>query len=261
MNKKSPKAQFAYSKDFYERDEAYLKRIEEKTSGRYWFKDYYNAVLAFSKRNNKILECGCGTGIATSFLHRFRPKIIGIDFSERFIKKAKTRGNYFFSTDITKLPFGNSEFDVVCSADTIEHVPNLDKALNEMDRVLKKNGFLIIQAPNLSTNLFSFNYHKSTANIIKKIVNLLEDFKNLKLRTIEEFALDVIDADKDAFNLVSPIWLKTTLEKNGYLVKHFTTFSLFFKPNHAMKAIILILKKFPLTKYLGGRILLVAQKK
>jgi len=254
------KVKFNYTKDFYEKDEEYFEMLEEKLSKKCWFKDYYDAVLNYSDTKSKILECGCGTGITTFHLHKFRQDIIGIDFSNKFIRKAKTRGKYFFTMDVTKLRFRKEKFDLVCFADLIEHVPDLNKALDEMDRVLKKGGFLIIQAPNLFTNLFSYNYKKSLRNILRKISHLLADIKNSRLATIEEYGLDIIEGDRDAYNLISPIWLIKTLKNRGYKIKYMTTYSLFFKANMLLKLGFSIISRLPIIKYLGGRIILIAQK-
>src|SRR5690606_16552983 len=51
---------------------------------------------------------------------------------------------------ITKsLPFEKNEFDCVILGEVIEHVPNTDFVLQEIRRVLKKNGTLLISTPNL----------------------------------------------------------------------------------------------------------------
>jgi ubiquinone/menaquinone biosynthesis C-methylase UbiE len=252
-----------YGKDFYEKNKDYLKLIDEesKRDNLTWFKDYYHSVLNHSLPGDKILECGCGTGITTSFIHEHRKSIIGTDFSSRFIKIAKERnGNYFKAMNSTKLEFEDSSFDLVCSADMIEHVPEVNKALSEMNRVLGDNGFLVIQAPNLFCNLFSFNYKKTLKNISRKVMHLFSDLLRTELRTIEKYELDVYEADRDAYNLVSPIWLKKELKKKGYKIKEFTSYSYPFKTGKLLNIVLRIFSKMPIVKYLGGRIVIVAQK-
>ena len=48
-----------------------------------------------------------------------------------------------------ELPFQNETFDVVCSNELIEHVPDVETALAEMIRVTRKGGRIIICGPNL----------------------------------------------------------------------------------------------------------------
>jgi SAM-dependent methyltransferase len=49
--------------------------------------------------------------------------------------------------DITKLSYKNNSFDMVLNSDTLEHVPDIKKALKEVRRVLKKDGFHIFTIP------------------------------------------------------------------------------------------------------------------
>ncbi|MBX4212386.1 class I SAM-dependent methyltransferase [Candidatus Pacearchaeota archaeon] len=256
----SQKTRFKYSRKFYEKDKEYFESLEEKQSKEHWFKDYFSKVLEYSNKEDIILECGCGTGITTSILHQKRPRIIGTDFSESYIRQAKKRGNYFKRMDVTNIRFKDSEFDLVCSADMIEHVPRLENALEEMTRVLKNNGYLVLQTPNLSSNLISVNYRKTFRNVLNKLIRLWGDLFSGKKRTIENHELDVLKGDKDAYTLMSPIWLTRYLKRKGYTIKYMTTYSLFFEPSRYTKAILNVLSRMPITKYMGGRIIIVAQK-
>ena len=49
--------------------------------------------------------------------------------------------------DATKLPFSDETFDVVIANHILEHIPEDIKALKEFNRVLKKDGFAILQVP------------------------------------------------------------------------------------------------------------------
>ena len=130
-----------------------------------------------------------------------------------------------------------------------------------MDRVLKAGGIFVIQAPNLYTNLFSYNYKKNPKNVLAKITRLLKEYSEHKLRTIKEYELDVrFEADRDAYSLISPLWLLRELKKRNYKILEFTSFSFPLKSNKAYNATFWTLGKLPFTKYLGGRIVLVAQK-
>jgi ubiquinone/menaquinone biosynthesis C-methylase UbiE len=63
--------------------------------------------------------------------------------------------------DAEELPFRNNEFDVVTSVEVIEHLPNIDKHLIEVKRVLKKGGLYMIKTPNkLIELIYNFIYRK-----------------------------------------------------------------------------------------------------
>lgn len=106
----------------------------------------------------RVLEIGCGRGGFSSMLARKtnRPKeIIAADFSataidiaENCSRKVGIGGINWIVADIQDIPFPDSYFDTVFSFETIEHVPNPEKAVRELARVLKPNGRLILTVPN-----------------------------------------------------------------------------------------------------------------
>ena len=74
-------------------------------------------------------------------------KLFGIDV----FKQDLGNGVSYIKHDINKmLPFKNAEFDCVILGEVIEHVPDTDKLLIEINRILKKEGRLIISTPNLA---------------------------------------------------------------------------------------------------------------
>ena len=98
---------------------------------------------------SKILDVGCGGGILIKFLKENGFKdIYGIDISNKAIKICKKRGiKNVFIGDCTKMRFDKNMFDIIIAGDILEHIKNEDIALNEFNRVLKKNGKLIVFVP------------------------------------------------------------------------------------------------------------------
>ncbi len=72
--------------------------------------------------------------------------IIAIDNSKRAEKvfKDKFKDVEFQIMDAAKMSFQDETFDTVCLSNSLHHMPDLDKTLNEMKRVLKKDGNFII---------------------------------------------------------------------------------------------------------------------
>ncbi len=98
----------------------------------------------------EVLEVGCGVGTLSSHLARkYKWNVTGIDLDPEQIERARKDrvGNEclkFFEADVTQLPFEDREFDMVLSFDVLHHIPNWDKALEEVSRVLKPNGFYVL---------------------------------------------------------------------------------------------------------------------
>jgi len=97
-----------------------------------------------------ILDAGCGNGYLCRFLAKKGAKMVGIDISKRFIEIAKQRekeaplGIAYYSGTLSNLAMlSNERFDMVVSNLALMDVLNLEKALMEISRVLKKNGRLL----------------------------------------------------------------------------------------------------------------------
>lgn len=110
----------------------------------------YHIVASYIKpdltENMKVLEAACGSGqfslpLSSSVLH-----YEATDFSESMIKEAKKlpapKQLHFSVADVTSLPYENESFDAVIIANALHIMPNPDKALCELNRVLKKGGLL-----------------------------------------------------------------------------------------------------------------------
>ena len=106
----------------------------------YWYQDIVKELRL--KKEDAILEIGCGTGGFPSLLMLKNAKYYGIDFSAESVKIAKTMNNnnssylHFLVSDVQKLPFKNDVFNKFVCVDTLYYIPNLEQALKEINRVL-----------------------------------------------------------------------------------------------------------------------------
>lgn len=141
-----------------------------KTRNKAWpefekFKDYVEDHF-------KILDLGCGNGRLFEYLGEI--EYIGVDISEKLLKEAKKRfpKGKFIKGDQLKIPAKDEEFDIVFNIAAFHHIPSRKlrrKALDEMHRVLKKDGILILTV----WNLFQKKYIKHIArSIVKSIFTL-----------------------------------------------------------------------------------------
>ncbi|WP_457611611.1 class I SAM-dependent methyltransferase, partial [Lutibacter sp.] len=98
---------------------------------------------------NTVIELGCGTGKNTLWLLKNAQKIIGLDFSQEMLNKAKEKINnanvIFKKADLTKPWDIKNEFaDLVTSSLTLEHIKNLDVIFKQTSQKLKPNGLFFI---------------------------------------------------------------------------------------------------------------------
>lgn len=105
---------------------------------------YIRKLLNRYGRNRKIIDLGCGEGILVKEFNQRGFDIIGVDlnYQSKFVK----RGN------ILNLKYSANIFDIVLCLDVIEHFHFHEQklAIQEMSRILKPAGKLIISIPNLA---------------------------------------------------------------------------------------------------------------
>lgn len=99
-----------------------------------------------------VLDIACGEGYGSFLLSKKAKRVIGVDIAGRVIEKAsrkyKEKNLKFIQGSVSDIPLDSGNFDVVVSFETIEHTHEHDAMLDEIRRVLKENGLLIISTPN-----------------------------------------------------------------------------------------------------------------
>lgn len=127
-------------------------RITEKASVKKYFT---NIIVKYISDSDNVLDIGCGPG---GFLLAMQPlcnNITGADVSRNFvsecnrvIKEKNIHNAGAVQVTGKKLPFEDKSFDKVVLVDTIHHMEDVATNMNEVHRVLKDSGSLIIFEPN-----------------------------------------------------------------------------------------------------------------
>lgn len=101
-------------------------------------------------KGKRFLEVGCGIGYFSNRATDIGAYVTGIDVGPKLIEicKSKNKSAHFRVGSASDIPFKNNIFEVLLSTEVIEHVDDQSKAINEMIRVVKPGGLLVITTPN-----------------------------------------------------------------------------------------------------------------
>lgn len=227
-------------KSFYRQSDHYLAMINpESNPHRIEVNEaYVNFVHRHAGRYKTVLDLGCGTGFSSFLLSKREFKVTGLDISDKFLavmKPKESKNLKFIVGDILNLEFPDRSFDVVTSHEVIEHITNIEKALNEMTRIVKKGGRIIIVSPNLGSPLnplrFIMSRKKSTALYKNKYQAQLEFFKRcyrLLVKKIKapEFIyrkpdlFSQFESDNDTVYLATYLDIAKYFERQGFKISH-----------------------------------------
>jgi ubiquinone/menaquinone biosynthesis C-methylase UbiE len=102
----------------------------------------FDAVAELAPK--RILDVGCGLGeLGERFQKELGAQVCAVDVSPRMVELAKERGLDAQLGDAEQLAFGSDDFDCVFAGWVLYHVPNLEQAVAECARVLRRNGALV----------------------------------------------------------------------------------------------------------------------
>ena len=164
----------------------YLNHIYNENK-HWWFKarrEILNKQIKkySTKKKMSILDFGSGSGTNIYMLSKFGE----VDVYEKdnktsnFLKKKFNRNGI----KIIKKCFSKKKYDLILAADVIEHIKNDKKIVNNLNKILKKNGLIIVTVPAYQF-LFSKkdqalkHFRRYNRNRLEKLFN--SDFKTLKI--------------------------------------------------------------------------------
>jgi len=135
-----------------------------------------------------VLDIACGSGYGAKILAKKGAKeVIAIDIDEKSIKKAKENFREekveYIVGDCLDTKLEDKKFDTIVSFETIEHLKNQDKYLEELKRVLKDDGLIVVSTPNREVfgNKNPFHVHEFTKKefeeLLKKYFQYVQIFE------------------------------------------------------------------------------------
>jgi 2-polyprenyl-3-methyl-5-hydroxy-6-metoxy-1,4-benzoquinol methylase len=113
----------------------------------YKFRSYFRQVKKYITPSSRVLDVGCAYGSFVKVAKDYC-QVSGCDISEHAVAVARKRQPEvdFFVSDILRIPAG-PRYDLITCFDIVEHVPQLDEALQHLRSLLKDDGVLCITVP------------------------------------------------------------------------------------------------------------------
>lgn len=142
-------------KTFWDRNVGRYDRFMRKDAAAY---ERLYELLRPVVRHKTVLELATGTGRIAKHIVRSADHIEATDASQEMIEQAKqgvkSTKLYFSVQDMFHLPYADESFDVVIVANALHIVPEPEKALSEIRRVLKDDGVLVAPTFTHADNAF-----------------------------------------------------------------------------------------------------------
>ncbi|TDQ28681.1 class I SAM-dependent methyltransferase [Tenacibaculum caenipelagi] len=121
----------------------------------YTLKKKLKLIDSFKTEEKSILDIGAGTGDFLKVCKNNGWKITGVEPSEKAREFSKSK-NIILQEDISEIK--NTQFDVITLWHVLEHIPNLIEYVQQLKKLLKPNGVLIVAVPNYKS--YDANYYK-----------------------------------------------------------------------------------------------------
>lgn len=135
-------------KEYYEENPEGIPSLPE-------IPEVYETHNLFLERVKKIspvrlLDAGCGKGYLGETVRPYTQEYIGFDISSSAIEISRKRipHSMFKTGSLLHLPFEDESFDCIICSEVLEHIPEHNKAIKELHRVIKKGGTVLISTPN-----------------------------------------------------------------------------------------------------------------
>ncbi len=141
-------------------DETYFQRaayadVSFDRFSQYWWSNRYYALLArrHGPSHGRVLEVGCGMGhLLTWLVDSYQ--VYGADINPWALAESRRnvpQGSFLLLSAEELGAFQDGSFQIVVSKHVVEHLPNPERSIAEMSRVLAPGGLLLLATPNLSS--------------------------------------------------------------------------------------------------------------
>lgn len=156
-------------------DKAY-NDIDNLEDNLWWFRVRREIVTDYIQNVNddnncSLLDIGCGNGHLLKDSYRYVKNAVGI---EKF-EYSKAKFNNILNIDIFENTFEDNSFDIITFLDVMEHIENENRFLQEVKRLIKLDGTIIITVPAYqwlfsNSNIFYGHYRRYNSKRLRFIL-------------------------------------------------------------------------------------------
>jgi len=137
---------------------------EARRAWRYGLQDYMHGAFGFDRWvGKKVLEIGCGSGIDSMEFAHNGALVTATDMTDNAVGLTRALAKELvLSVEVVQapadnLPFENRTFDMVYCYGVLHHIPDVDKAMAEIHRVLKPGGTVMVMLYHKNSLLYAYS--------------------------------------------------------------------------------------------------------
>ncbi|MEW6540030.1 MAG: class I SAM-dependent methyltransferase [Bacillota bacterium] len=178
----------------------------------------------------RILDAGCGTGNLIVHLVKTRSDVeaVGIDFSEAMLRRAGKKSKQLRTVTLLEadlnewLPFGDGEFDGITCVNVLYAVKRPSFLLNEMNRVLRTSGIIVLATPIFKTKM-SLIFSEHVAGLRRSYARLWPLVLTMQIARVAPSAIPFLLINKfiqeeQAFHFFQEEELRLLAEECGFRI-------------------------------------------
>lgn len=205
----------------------------------------YKLVSNYCHKGN-FLDIGCGTGELLNFFNKNDWNVTGIEpnISARDFAKNSYNINVFSEDELNQLE--PESFDTISMWHVLEHVPDLNKRLSQISKLLKKDGTIFIALPNLSSpDAVKYGKYWSALDVPRHLYHFTQNtFEQL----IANHKMQLIHAEPMKFDsyyvsMLSEKYLKNSLYIPAAIINGFLS-NMRARKNNNYSSMIFVVKKY-----------------
>ncbi len=148
-------AQHPFNESYFHKDT--YATVSFARYSQYWWSNRFYARLArrYGPKQGRVLEVGCGLGHLLGWLAD-RYQVTGVDVNTWALDQSRQnvpQGTFMEMTAEDLSAFEDNSFQIVITKHVVEHLPDPEKGIAEMSRVLAPGGLLVFATPNLDSQM------------------------------------------------------------------------------------------------------------